>query len=112
MNEYDEDKWSAEQRALDGRIALEFEGLEGSRATYEATGAPLEAWLAGAADSAKALRAQIARLTHAGRKAHWDVELARIGLPRPAEPKPAPIELPKPNATMRTESKGGAGKNG
>lgn len=112
MNEYDEDKWSAEQRSLDGRIAAEFEGLEGSRSVHEATGAPLDAWLPGAADTAKALRAQIARLTHVGRKAHWDVELARIGLPRPAEPKPDPIELPKPNATTRTEPRGGAGKNG
>ena len=112
MNEYDEDKWSAEQCVLDSRILLEFEALESARVTYDATGASLEAWLASAADTAKSLRAQVARLKHEGRKAHWDAELIRLGLPRPVEPKPEPVELPKPNATTRTEPRGGVARNG
>lgn len=93
MNDYDEDKWTQEQRGIDGRLALEFEALEGARATYEATGEPIGAWLANAQDSAKTLRAQVARLTNAKRRAHWEAELTRIGLPRPPEPKPEPPKM-------------------
>lgn len=95
MNKFDEHTWSAEQRALDLRITQDFEGLEGSRFVHDATGAPLEDWLVGARDTAKALRAQIARLTHAGRRAHWEAELVRIDLPKPVEPKPVVDETPK-----------------
>ena len=112
MNDFDEHTWTAEQRALDGRIALEFEGLEGSRSVYEATGEPIEAWIASARDTARALRAQVARLTHAGRRAHWDAELTRLGLPRPPEvmPKEQADEVTRAVAEGASETRGPASR--
>jgi len=96
MNEFNEDTWTADQRALDGRVALEFEALEHSRATYEATGAPTEAWLATARAQADALRDMAAALLHRGRRLHWEAELARV-VPAPEPvPEPAPVQAPEP----------------
>lgn len=109
-NEFNEDTWTADQRALDGRILLEFEALEHSRATYEATGQPTEAWLATARAQAAALRDMAAALLHDGRRLHWEAELARLmgGAPAPAAEEPvvgpiaeAPAEEPAPKAKRR-----------
>lgn len=89
MNEYDEHTWTAEQRSLDGRIAADVESLGGSRYTHVQAGGALDDWLRGAQDTARAIRAQVARLTHAKRRAYWETELEAFGLP-PAAPAAKP----------------------
>lgn len=117
MNEFDEDKWTREQRTLDARIAADMEGLGGSRYTHELAGGALGAWTAGAQDTAKAIRAQVARLTHAKRRAHWEAELTALGLPRPPEPPSATASLtgavdPKATLMNADKPKGGKAKDG
>lgn len=113
MNDFDEDKWTLEQRALDGRIAADVEGLAGSRWAQEQAGGTPEAWVGASQDTARAIRAQVARLTHAGRRAHWDAELTRLGLPRPPEPKAkSTVSADELLGVAEKPKAGGAGKNG
>lgn len=104
MNDYDEDKWSAEQRALDGRIATDVEALTGSRWAHEQAEIPLGEWLIDAQDTAKTIRAQVARLTNAKRRAHWEAELSALGLAKPVEPA---AEKPKATAAPGGKAKDG-----
>jgi hypothetical protein len=111
VNDFDEHKWSAGQRALDLRIAQQFDGLEGSRAVHEATGAAIESWTASAQELAADLGASVAQLEHAGRRAHWQAELTRLGLSAPAPvakvDKPETSLPPVTPAPAFTPPKGG-----
>jgi hypothetical protein len=99
MNEFDEHRWSPEQRTLDGQIAAAFEGLEGSRALAEGAGIELQAWQKDVAEEAARVSALVAGIEHDGRRNHWRDELARIGAlvlepveeiaPSPPDPAPA-----------------------
>lgn len=104
MNEFDEHTWTAEQRALDGRITADVEALAGSRWAHEQAEIPLGEWLIDAQDTAKTIRAQVARLTNTKRRAHWEATLATLGLARPVEPA-----AEKPKATTVP---GGKAKDG
>lgn len=85
MNAFDEHTWSAEQRALDAQICAEFEGLEAHFAAHGALPAA----------EAQALLARVATLKHAGRRAHWAAELARLG---GTSTEPAAIEAAPPKS--------------
>lgn len=85
MNQFDEDKWPVAQRNIDAQITADFDSIQASFANAESSGVPVEKWLADSAESASTLRAAVGLLDHAGRKAHWASELARLGF------APAPV---------------------
>lgn len=89
MNEFDEHTWTAAQRALDGAIAADVEALGGSRYLSELAGGNPAEWAKSMRGSADEIRARCAKLTHAGRRAHWDRQLAALGLVAAVKPEPA-----------------------
>lgn len=118
MNEFDEDQWVKGQIALDGRICTEFEALEAQYGTAEMTGT-LDLWRKEHESTVTALRAQIARITHAARRKHWDDELARLGFVKPkSKAKPEAVAaavagLAAYDAAERADAeRGDAPKNG
>lgn len=94
MNNFEENTWSAEQRALDGRIAADFESLEASRFEADIKAVALEQWQADAAAHAKLISNLIAGVEHKARREHWLAELARLGVAPPAEVVPVEITPP------------------
>ena len=82
MNEFNEDKWSAEQRALDLAIHAEFESIEQD---FSTTSTP-DTWADGCAPRAAALFTMIKRITHAGRREHWYSVMHRLTLVEPPPP--------------------------
>lgn len=97
-NRFGEDKWSAEQRNLDGQVLGAFDALEASLVGALNGGAEQEEWAKRKAtkEEAKAVIALVERLESFERRAHWAEQLSRLGFtytPTASAQTPAPAEV-------------------
>lgn len=98
-NRFGEDKWSAEQVALDSRVLAAFDALEASLVTALNGGAEQEEWVKRKAtkEEAKEVIALADRLESFERREHWAEQLARLGFtytPKSPAPEPEPTTDP------------------
>ena len=80
MNEFNEDKWSRAQCLLDGQVAADFNGLEGSYFAAESNGKTPAQWAEEAAEPIARVVKLVADIEHKARRRHWTSELARLGV--------------------------------
>lgn len=105
-NRFGEDKWSAEQRNLDGQVLGAFDALESSLVMALNGGAEQDEWAKRKAtkEEAKAVTALAEQLESFERRAHWAEQLSRLGFTYSPTP-PAPTPVPPPEGKTEEEVK-------
>lgn len=98
-NRFGENRWSAEQVALDSRVLAAFDALEASLVTALNGGAEQEEWAKRKAtkEEARAVVALADGLESFERREHWAEQLSRLGFtytPKPLTPEPEPTTDP------------------